>query len=197
MFHNRTISLLDNKGSRKYLNRFERHLFFQTCKTLTPERKLFCWMLYFTGARISEIVELQVRQLDFMDKTVVIRTLKQREDNVYRQLPLPDFLLKELLMMLDERQKQGIDLGDRLWSFKIRSASRYVKKVMNRAGIYGTQASAKGLRHGFAVHAANLVPITKVSGWMGHTSLETTAIYLQVSGTEDREWAKKLWDEEE
>lgn len=197
MFFNRRVSLLDNQGSRKYLNRFERKIFYHACKTLPLEKRLFCLMLYYTGARISEIVELQVKQLDFMDKTVIIRTLKRRSDNIYRQMPLPKFILSELLAMLDNRQKLDIDTNGRLWTFQTRTASRYVKDVMNASGIYGIHACAKGLRHGFAVHAVNLVPITKVRDWMGHASLETTAIYLQVSGTEDREWAEKLWDEEE
>ena len=196
MFFKREFSLLNNQGSRKYLNRFERHIFFHTCQQLPLEKRLFCLMLYYTGARISEIAELRVSQLDFCDKTVVIKTLKKRKANVYRQMQLPDHLLGNLLALIDHRQKHDIELGGRLWSFKTRTASRYIKSVMNTAGIYGAQASAKGLRHGFAVHAVTKAPITKVREWMGHADLETTAIYLQVSGIEDREWAEKLWDEE-
>ena len=57
----------------------------------------------------------------------------------------------------------------------------------------GPHASALGLRHGFAVHAITKVPITLVQRWMGHADASTTAIYLQIRGEEEREWAKKLW----
>ncbi|NNC95919.1 MAG: tyrosine-type recombinase/integrase, partial [Chitinophagales bacterium] len=115
MFFRREFSLLDQQGSRKYLNRFERQVFYHTCKDLPIEKRLFCLMLYYTGARISEITEMKVSQIDFTDKTVVIKTLKKRKDNVYRQMPLPDHLLGALLALIDHRHKQGIDLQGQLW----------------------------------------------------------------------------------
>ena len=77
----------------------------------------------------------------------------------------------------------------------MRTASRYVKEAMTRANIIGLQASAKGLRHGFAVYAVTKVPITKVQKLLGHSSLRTTAIYLDVSGVEEREMVMKMWEE--
>ncbi len=35
--------------------------------------------------------------------------------------------------------------------------------------------------------------IATVQKWLGHARLETTAIYLEVSGDEERELAKRLW----
>ena len=49
----------------------------------------------------------------------------------------------------------------------------------------------------FAVHAVNLVPITKVNDWLGHSNLEITTIYIQVNGIEDREGVEKLWGDEQ
>ena len=65
---------------------------------------------------------------------------------------------------------------------------------MLEAKISGAKSSALGLRHGFAVHAVRKVPITQVQKWLGHASLQTTAIYLNVSGTEERELARLLWE---
>lgn len=64
---------------------------------------------------------------------------------------------------------------------------------MHEAHITGARGSSRGLRHGFAVHAVNKAPITMVKKWLGHSNLETTAIYLDVIGTEEREIAKRLW----
>ncbi|MFK8103130.1 MAG: tyrosine-type recombinase/integrase [Saprospiraceae bacterium] len=83
-----------------------------------------------------------------------------------------------------------------MWGFSLRTDSRYVKKVMHKASITGLQSSAKGLRHDFAVYAISRVPITLVKKWLGHSRLETTEIYLNVIGVEERERAKKLWDAE-
>ena len=49
-------------------------------------------------------------------------------------------------------------------------------------------------RHGFAVECiANAIPLTTLQKWMGHARLETTAIYLQVMGAEERRLARRLW----
>ena len=52
----------------------------------------------------------------------------------------------------------------------------------------------KGLRHGFAVEALQSgVPINVVSKWLGHARIETTAIYTEVTGKEERFFAEKMW----
>jgi integrase len=69
-----------------------------------------------------------------------------------------------------------------------------VKSVMAAAGIKGTQATAKGLRHGFGIANAekNIAPAL-TQRWMGHARLETTAIYQHVTGREERAFAARLW----
>ncbi len=39
------------------------------------------------------------------------------------------------------------------------------------------------------------VPITLVKRWMGHARLQTTEIYLDVIGPEERNLARKMWSE--
>ena len=82
---------------------------------------------------------------------------------------------------------------NRLWEYSLRSAARYIKEVMIEANITGVRACSRGLRHGFAVNAVRIVPITLVQRWLGHSNLETTAIYLNVIGCEEREFAMKIW----
>ncbi len=67
---------------------------------------------------------------------------------------------------------------------------------MAAAGIKGPQATAKGLRHGFAVACVLVeppVPLNVIQRWMGYTHICTTAIYLQVVGEEERRLAARLW----
>ena len=109
---------------------------------------------------------------------------------MYREIPIPSFLLEELRNYIQNNEE---DNSDCLWGFSLRTASRYVKNVMTEANVKGLQSSAKGLRHGFAVHAISRVPITLVKKWLGHSRLETTEIYLSVIGLEEREMVKRLW----
>lgn len=52
----------------------------------------------------------------------------------------------------------------------------------------------KGLRHSFGIHAIRSgVPLNLVQRWLGHASMTTTAVYLDVLGEEEREIAARLW----
>ncbi len=188
------LSLFDNQGQRKYLNQEERRRFYQAANIQERQDiRLFCLLLFFTGARISEIVNLNNTSIDFSNKSVIIQTLKRRRKDVFRQIPLPDFLLDELKEYVAKLDTQSFRVKDSIWKFSTRSASRYIKSVMNEAGIKGVKSSALGLRHGFAIHAVTVLPITKVQKYLGHAYLQTTAIYVDICGMEERELVKKLW----
>jgi site-specific recombinase XerD len=84
--------------------------------------------------------------------------------------------------------------NERIWRFSRTTAWRRVKEVMQEAGIAGTPAMPKGLRHGFGVNAfQSYVPPHLVQRWMGHASLRTTAIYGDVMGPEERGFAERMW----
>lgn len=186
------ISLHDRKGQRKYLNQTERLRFFELTKKCNIDTKLFCQLLYYTGARIAEVHNLTTGSIDIANGTVILETLKKRQRGIYREIPLPDHLLEDLRDYIDNFG--GMDENAQpLWQFSLRSASRYVKGIMHEAGINGVRGCARGLRHGFAVHAVNKAPITMVRKWLGHAALETTSIYLNVIGAEEREIAKRVW----
>ena len=137
--------------------------------------------------RISEALNLQVEQIDFSEKVVTIRSLKKRGKVHYRQIPLPDVFLREIKPILG-------NVGGRIWTFSRSTASRIIKKVMNTAGISGSKACSKGIRHSYAVNCIlHNVPLTLIQRWMGHASITTTAIYLNVLGEEARKFAKRTW----
>ncbi|WP_456827017.1 tyrosine-type recombinase/integrase [Bradyrhizobium sp. USDA 4518] len=90
-------------------------------------------------------------------------------------------------------QRDPILAHRQLWSWSRTTAWRYVKAVMRSAGLSGTAAAPKGLRHSFRVTAfqAN-VPPHLVQRWLGHASLEATAIYADVGGREERGFAARM-----
>lgn len=188
--HKNSMSLHDKKGQRKYLNQKERLRFLEVTRQQLTEVRLFCQLLYYTGARIAEIHNLTTPSIDVSNGTIVIESLKKRQRGIYREIPLPDFLLKDLEDYIHKMQFQS---GESLWRFSLRTASRRIKDAMEIAKISGVRACAKGLRHGFAVHAVTRVPLTLVKKWLGHSALETTEIYLNIVGAEEREIARKTW----
>lgn len=174
----------DAKGRRKYLTQAEGMSFLRSSEKFERDHRLFCEAVYYLGCRISEAVNLTKADLDEAESVVSIRSLKKRGKIVYRRIPVPKKLLRSLAMMDDEK----------LWSFSRTTAWRIVKAALADAGISGIHATAKGLRHGFGVRCAMAgIPISIIQRWMGHASPLTTAIYLGVTGFEERKLMEKTW----
>ncbi|WP_340151430.1 site-specific integrase [uncultured Sneathiella sp.] len=182
--------LYDREGRRKYIGQQERARLLEVIDTLpSSEVRIFCLVLAYTGARLSEILSLTANQIDHDAGVVVIHTLKKRQRYVYRAVPLPPSLLKDLKNISGQKSD-----GQRLWSWSRTTGWTRIKEIMKAAGISGPQASPKGLRHGFAVYAMLAgVPLTIVSKWLGHSSIKTTAIYTEVVGAEERKFAENIW----
>lgn len=70
----------------------------------------------------------------------------------------------------------------------------YVKAIMMAANVSAAQAMPKAARHTFGVGAVqNIVGLNMVQHWMGHARIETTAIYADVIGKEERALARRTW----
>jgi integrase/recombinase XerD len=182
--------VFDRQGNRKYLNRLERRAFLRVIKR-EPDmlRRAFCLTLFYTGCRISEALSVTANRIDLADKAIVFETLKQRRRGCFRAVPIPDRLCRLLRQCI-----VSADPSDRVWPFSRATGYRMVKGYMKQAKIKGSMASPKGLRHGFAVACLGRnVPLPVVKKWLGHAKLETTAIYLQVLGSEERKLAKRVW----
>ncbi len=182
--------MFDRNGTRKYLNGAERSAYFQAiCKETEPSRRAFFLTLFYTGCRISEGLNLQAERIDLAAKAVVFETLKRRKRGHFRSVPVPDALadlFRELL--------KGKTPECRIWAFSRTTAYRMIKRKMNQASIKGGMACPKGLRHGHAVACVSReIPLPTIQKWLGHARLETTAIYLEVHGEEERELAKRVW----
>lgn len=190
------IELFDSAGKRKYLTAEEREKFEEAAKEAEREIRTFCLILKNTGCRISEALNLKIRNIDFEAKAVVFETLKRRKKKVFRQVPLSDAFLDELNLVhgLKARQVQKKNTEERIWSMSRATASRRVDEVMQVAKISGIQACPKGLRHAFAIACLEMqIPLNLISKWLGHSSVITTAIYANALGEEERNIAARLW----
>ena len=183
-------------GSRKYLNEAERRRFIEFARRAPLKARYFCLMLGYSGARISEVLALTPVSIDIESGVGSFPTLKRRKPGIVRQVPLPTELLDELDRVFTLRDVQRCpELAcARIWRFSRTTAWRYVKAVMMAAGITGTPAMPKGLRHGFGVKAfQSNVPPHLVQKWLGHASLQTTGIYGAVVGPDERAFAERMW----
>ena len=192
------FSLFDERGHRLYLTADERTAFRAAAKAQGDRRlRTFCHLLAYTGCRVSEGLEITPARFDWQEQAIMFRTLKKRGKkaaSTYRAVPLPADFMDELDLIHHLRGKDHIPAKQLLWSWHRSTAWRKVKGVMQAAQIDGAQASPKGLRHGFGVaHALNKTPLPLLQRWMGHSKQETTAIYMQAVGQEERELAGAVW----
>ncbi|MCW1430811.1 tyrosine-type recombinase/integrase [Novosphingobium sp. JCM 18896] len=177
-------------GGRKYLTRNERDAFLKHARLGDVETMTFCYVLAYTGCRISEALQLRAGSIDFSEGQVVIHSLKKRGRQVFRGVPLPP----DVLAILKEGMRTGALGRDRLWPWSRITGYRRVCAVMSAAGIRGTYATPRGLRHGFGVCAVQShVPLNMVQRWLGHADIKTTAIYTNAMGPEEREIAARMW----
>ena len=183
-------------GERLYLNGEERKQFLRVASKQENDKKYIALMLYFTGCRLNEALNLMVGSIDLENESVIIRSLKKKEKIHYRHIPLPETFIGELAgaYKLRTRRKNQKNHKDKIWSVTDRTARRYVTSIMKEAGITGKKACPKGLRHSFGVAAVeNDIPITEVQKLLGHTFLKNTAIYTNVKGNEKRNLVSRLW----
>ena len=184
----RVRTAYDADGRRKYLTRDEGKKFLRSITELPPERTLFCLVIFYTGCRISEALNLTRLSVDSELCVIMIRSLKKRDREETRRVPVPEFISKGL-MELGEK-----DDSERLWNFSRTTAWRIVKSVMQTAGLSGIHATSKGLRHAFGVRGAmEQIPINIIQNWLGHSDIATTAIYLGVRDEEERELIERTW----
>lgn len=186
------MRVYDRDGHRLYLNAEERTRFIRAANRTEQRKRLFALTLLYSGCRISEARALRLCDVQLSSQVITVRTLKRRNPSAVREIPIPYNLAKELTQLSKFPRNY---LWSRHGEMVPRVTSyRWIKEMMDEASIEGRQATPKGLRHGFGVQATiSGVQLHMLSRWMGHASIETTAIYATVVGREEVELAERMW----
>jgi integrase/recombinase XerD len=151
--------------------------------TQNIKHKLLIELLYSTGLRLSECINLQYSNLDMNDGIGWVRQGKGAKDRI--------FIVSELFRkdLLSYMEKTGANIKGYIFSVNGRKMSPRglqdaIKVSARRAGIE-KKVHVHTLRHSFATHLLeNGVDIRKIQKLLGHSNLQTTEIYTQVSSDE-------------
>ena len=185
-------------GERLYISAEERARFLAAADDANAPVRTLCTTLAYTGCRLSEALSLTAAAIQIEPGVIAIRTLKRRSKTVIREVPIPatlSFLLDEVHGIRTQHRNMTQAAMTPLWPCHRATAWRLVKNVMDTAAISGPQATAKGLRHGFGVHAIRFgIQLNMLQKWMGHASMTTTAIYANATGTDEQIIAARMWD---
>lgn len=136
-------------------------------------------LLYGTGARVSELTHIKMRDIDLDRKTLRVFQGKGKKD---RFVMLPEKLSSVLEKQLKLKQAKDFlftnGRGSRLTEATIQ---KIVAQAAERAGIK-KNVSPHTLRHSFATHLLeNGTDIRYIQELLGHAKLQTTQIYTHVA----------------
>lgn len=132
----------------------------------TPEQKRLIQFIDSTAARINECLNLKGK--DITETHVILYTRKSRNsDRVPRKLPLPD-CLKGMTFGYDERVFSS-------WSEMPKFLERKIKRLKHKPWGF------HNLRHRRAsLWSKEGRPLFEIMNLLGHSSLKTTQLYLQM-----------------
>ena len=146
-------------------------------------------LLYGTGIRVGELVNLNICNIDLYEKTIIVFGKGSKE----RILPLGNPSIRAIQEYLTSRNlsekkifvnKNDLEalflnrLGGRLTA---RSIRRIIIKYMKMAGL-NKKISPHVLRHSFATHLlGGGADLRSVQELLGHKSLSTTQIYTHIT----------------
>ncbi|GFO97396.1 integrase/recombinase xerd, integrase/recombinase XerD [groundwater metagenome] len=152
-------------------------------KTENIKHRLLIELLYSTGLRLSECVNLKYSDIDLSEGIGWVRSGKGSKDRIFIISKLFKKDLQDYIETTKSEVKGYIFLvnGKKMSARGIQNA---VKVSAKRAGLY-KDVHVHTLRHSFATHLLeNGVDIRKIQKLLGHSNLQTTQIYTQVSSEE-------------
>jgi len=149
-------------------------------ETKNKKHRLLLELLYSSGLRLSECVNLKVEDLELEEKVGWVRSGKGGKDRF--------FILSEKLIVHIEKylgeKRTGYLFTGRDGQLSTRAVQKVVKEAAARAEIR-KNVKVHTLRHSFAAHLLEAgVDIRKIQTLLGHADLSTTQIYTFVSAEE-------------
>jgi integrase/recombinase XerC len=156
--------------------------------------KLMLELLYGTGIRLSELINLKEGDIDLFDGTIRVLGKRNKERIIPLNTELRNLIQQYISLKKEKFNVNGIDylivsnIGEKCYSMLI---YRTVKKYLNLFTSIDKR-SPHVLRHTFATHLLNKgAELNAVKDLLGHTSLAATQVYTHNS----LEKLKKVFDQ--
>lgn len=134
---------------------------------------------YSTGLRISELVGLDLDDIDLVSNIVKAKGKGKKE----RLVPIGDTAINTIRKYLDKRKKQAeaLFLNKNGTRISTRGVRDIVSKYLRIAGIKDG-VSPHTFRHSFATHLLNRgADLRTVQELLGHANLSTTQVYTHLT----------------
>ena len=136
--------------------------------------KLIIDLFYVTGIRLSELIDIQIIDIEFYKKTIKVLGKRNKE----RIIPLSDTIIKTLKIFINEYKLKDFLFTD-IKGNKVypKLVYRVVKKYIGMISSINKR-SPHVLRHTFATHMLNNgADINAIKDLLGHANLSATQVY--------------------
>lgn len=160
--------------------------------TISGQReKVILEILYGSGIRVSELVNIKIKDIDFNNKTILIYGKGSKE----RIVPFGDYALDALNIYLDDAREKYLEdkeseyliVGKNETKLTTRRIEQIVDQLIKKTSIK-MNITPHMFRHTFATHLLdNGCDLIAVQELLGHESLSSTEIYTHVSNEHLRE----------
>ncbi len=147
--------------------------------------RLILRILYRCGLRVSELANLRIENIMFADNHIIVRHGKGGKDRI---VPMDHYTLDLIEDYIRDEETRELPMtgyliqsarGD---TISTRQVERLVAEYGLKAGI-SQHIHPHMLRHSFAVHCLKSgMNLRTVQKMLGHSSLTTTQIYLDITG---------------
>ena len=152
--------------------------------------RLIIEMLYATGVRVSELINIKIDDIDFNNRRIIVLGKGNKERIVYYG-EYAEEVLKEYMKTHERKNHNYLFVNSRGGKLTDRGVRYIIDNIMSKLSIK-THVTPHVLRHTFATDMLNNgCDIKVVQELLGHSSLKATEIYTHVTN----EHLKKVYYE--
>jgi integrase/recombinase XerD len=168
----------------------------ESCET--PLEHAIIEIFFTTGCRIGEVAKLRRNSINWEDRSIMVIGKGNKEREVYFSIKCAIWLRKYLNKRNDTNtalfvtERKFKDNGGQPRPMTISQFRWVIKRIARHAGI--DDVYPHKLRHSYATHLLNNgAPLEVIQSFLGHSKIETTRLYAELSGERRRELYKKYF----
>lgn len=152
--------------------------------------RLIIEMLYATGVRVSELINIKINDIDFNNRRIIVLGKGNKERIVYYG-EYAEEVLKEYMKTHERKNHNYLFINSKGGQLTDRGVRYIIDNIMSKLSVK-THVTPHVLRHTFATDMLNNgCDIKVVQELLGHSSLKATEIYTHVTN----EHLKKVYYE--
>lgn len=197
ILENNVFTLVENPKKEeklpRFINEYELDKMFEIPDNSPKGQRdrLILELLYGTGVRVSELVNIKINDIDFNNNSIKVRGKGNKDRYVfygkYCKEAINNYIKNGRISLLNGQTCDYLLLNRFGKNISVVSIRKILNEIINKCSL-DIKISPHVLRHTFATHLLNEgADIMHVKELLGHSSLSTTSIYTHVTNEKIKE----------